>query len=74
MQDSIYFFDQFKKNFIQRLEDEENKRKEFLITGRPEYNEICELRGCLYAIQNIRRIFELLEYQMKEKLEKDGHL
>ena len=59
---------------MQRLADEEEKRKDMIIEGRPTFDEICELRGCLYAIQNIRRIFELYEFQLKEKYEKDGHL
>lgn len=74
MQDSIYFFDKFKKTFNERLDDEEKKRKDSMINGRPDFNEICEIRGCLYAIQHIRFIFELVETQLKDRFEKDGHL
>lgn len=74
MQDSIYFFDQFKVEFLKILKDQEQIRQETLIHRRPDFNEICEIRGCLYAIQNIRNVFEMLEARLKEKYQKDGHL
>lgn len=74
MQDSIYFFDQFRKAFMRELEVIENRHKITMINGRPDFNEICELRGCLLTIQLTRKVFYELEKQMKENLEKNGHL
>lgn len=67
MHDSLFFFDQFKKVFLEHLDTEESIRHNFLIKGKLDFNEILEQRGNLDAIVNIKRIFEQIEKQMKKK-------